>query len=195
MIEDPRQTRTRAALGDALIRLLASSPLDSISVAALCREAGVHRTTFYGHAAGVEEFAVDFLTRDLDVVATVDPSDGSGIDLSRYRTALVTLLEHVAAERALYRPLLRSRWGGSLRTAIDGRLRERFLLALDVFASTGLPGIPAARDETAAFLTGALVGVIDVWAASDDQDAEACADRVLALMPRWWPISPEVAAV
>lgn len=194
MSEDPRQTRTRAALGDALMRLLASSPLDAISVAAICREAGVHRTTFYGHAGGVEEFAVDVLSRDLDVIAAVDPSDGSGIDMSRYRTALVTLLEHVAAERAVYRPLLRSRWGGSLRTAIDGRLRERFLLALDVFASTGVPGVPTERDESAAFFSGALVGVIDVWSSSDDQDAEACADRMLSLMPRWWPISSETVA-
>lgn len=191
MIEDPRQTRTRAALGDALMRLLANAPLDSISVASLCREAGVHRTTFYGHAGGVEEFAVDYLTRDLDLVATVDSTAGPGIDFSRYRTALITLLQHVADERALYRPLLNSRWGGSLRAAIDGRLRERFLIALDVFRASNVIGIPDQRSETVAFLTGALVGMIASWAASDDEDAVAAADRVLALMPAWWPVEPE----
>lgn len=173
------------------MRLLASSPLDSISVAALCREAGVHRTTFYGHAAGVEEFAVDFLTRDLDLVTAVESPSGPGIDLSRYRTALITLLQHVADERALYRPLLTSRWGGSLRAAIDGRLRERFLIALDVFRAANIVGIPDHRAETVAFLTGALVGMITSWAASDDDDVVAAADRVLALMPAWWPVEPE----
>jgi len=191
VIEDPRQARTRAALSDALMRLLASSPLDSISVAALCREAGVHRTTFYGHAAGVEEFAVDFLTRDLDLVTAVESPSGPGIDLSRYRTALITLLAHVADERALYRPLLQSRWGGSLRAAIDGRLRERFLIALDVFRASNVVGVPDQRTEAVAFLTGALVGMIASWAASDDVDAVAAADRVLALMPAWWPIEPK----
>ncbi|MFJ4223451.1 TetR/AcrR family transcriptional regulator [Microbacterium sp. NPDC089695] len=190
MNDDPRHARTRTALGDALLRLLASAPLDAITVASLCREAGVHRTTFYGHAAGVEEFAVEFLTRDLDAVATVDPEQG-GIDLQRYRTALVTILEHVAAERTLYRSLLQSRWAGSLRAAIDARLRGRFILALDVFASTGAASVPARRDEVAAFLSGALVGAIDVWSAGEDTDARAGADRILALMPTWWPLQPD----
>ena len=185
---DPRQERTRAALGDALLRMLENAPLDTITVASLCREAGVHRTTFYGHAQGVEEFAVDFLTRDLDAVATVDAASSPGSDLTPYRDALVTLLEHVVEERRLFRPLLRSRWAGALRAAIEARLRVRFLIALDVFAASGVPEIPSEREEVAAFLSGALVGMIDAWASSDDQDAGAAADRILSLMPRWWPL-------
>lgn len=190
MNDDPRHARTRTALGDALLRLLATAPLDAITVASLCREAGVHRTTFYGHATSVEEFAVEFLTRDLDSVATVDPAQ-AGLDLQHYRTALVTILEHVAAERTLYRSLLQSRWSGALRAAIDARLRGRFLLALDVFATTGAAAVPDERDEVAAFLSGALVGAIDVWSGSDDTDAHAGADRILSLMPVWWPLHPD----
>ena len=185
MSVDPRQVRTRARLTTALLRLLEDGPLASISVARLCEAAGVHRTTFYKHANSIEAFAVDVVTRELDAVATVIPSDTD--PLESYRRTMVDVLEHVAGERALYRPLLMSQWGGALRTAIDVRMQTRVRIALDVFVAQGI-AVPPNREEIIAFVSGALVGTITLWALSDDTDAEAWAARTQALMPAWWPV-------
>lgn len=46
---DLRVIKTKKALHQALLRLLRTNTLESISVSALCREAGVNRGTFYLH--------------------------------------------------------------------------------------------------------------------------------------------------
>lgn len=118
MTEDPRQTRTREALAAAMLRLAADSTLTSISVASLCKEAGVHRTTFYGHASSLEEFAVDVLSRDVDILSTVDfdPSD----PVPAYQQAMVALLDHLLQKREIFRTLLASPLGRRTEDEIGG---------------------------------------------------------------------------
>ncbi|MEU8579315.1 TetR/AcrR family transcriptional regulator [Streptomyces abikoensis] len=57
--EDPRATRTRAKLRQALLEACADHPLAQVSVAALVRRAEAGRATFYLHYAGLEALAVD----------------------------------------------------------------------------------------------------------------------------------------
>lgn len=184
MAEDPRQIRTRAALTAALLRLLEGESFAAIGVARLCLEAGVHRTTFYKHAASIEEFAVDVVTRELDTVSTITESETDSFAV--YGRTMVDVLVHVAGERSLYRPLLESQWGGALRGAIDQRMQERVRIALDVFERAGAD-VPDNRDEVAAFVSGGLVGIIVLWALSDETDAIGWGARTQALMPEWWP--------
>lgn len=49
MKENQRITLTRRLLREALLQLLSEKPLEKISVSALCRTAGINRTTFYHH--------------------------------------------------------------------------------------------------------------------------------------------------
>ncbi len=49
MKENQRIALTRRLLRDALLELLREMPLEKISVCALCRKAGINRTTFYHH--------------------------------------------------------------------------------------------------------------------------------------------------
>lgn len=197
--EDPRQTRTRAALRSALVRLLARSPLADITVAELCREASVHRTTFYGHADGVESFAVELVTRDIDEASTVGvPAQeaDSPATAGRYLSSLDDTLRLVIAERTVFRSLFSSGLRAAVRAGIEQRLRHHATLALDVFAAQGLPGVPGdgpARAEAAAFIAGALSGVIEAWAQGDETDADAAGRRILRLMPSWWPAPPSPA--
>ncbi|MDY0909933.1 TetR/AcrR family transcriptional regulator [Microbacterium sp. CFBP9034] len=193
MREDPRQTRTREALGSALVRLLQVQPLDELSVAALCREAGVHRTTFYGHADGVDTFAVAWFTRDIDDLSAVAPAAESPRDVAgEYLHALRATLQHVAAQRTVFRAMFASGSRGALRSALEERLRSRAALAIDVLDAHGAAGLPSggrARVEASAFIAGGLVGVIEAWTQESDDDADAAGARVLALMPRWWPLA------
>lgn len=49
MTEDPRALRSRALLHFAVRDLLLTEGMAGLSVASLCRRAGLHRTTFYQH--------------------------------------------------------------------------------------------------------------------------------------------------
>jgi len=191
--EDPRQRRTRESLGAALARLLAVSQLDDVSVAELCREAGVHRTTFYAHADSVHDFALAEFSRSIDRLSEVpvEPGEESSAHVAaRYFASLQEVLRHVLDDRAAYRALFGSSTRGVFRGALEDRLRTRARLAIDVWADGAVPGAPT-RDsdkaEAAAFISGALVGVIEVWARSEDDDADAAAIRFTRLMPMWWP--------
>ena len=42
-----QQARRKEALGNSLLVLLRKEPLEKITVDQICREAGVHRSTFY----------------------------------------------------------------------------------------------------------------------------------------------------
>ena len=184
--------RTRAALTDALLRLLERMPIDAITVAALCREAGVHRTTFYGHAPSVHAFALMVATQDLDRLAVVTAGANETPEhlAERYLDSLVRVLEHVAEERTGYRALFGSSSRGVFRAALDERMRHRARIALDVWRAKRIPGAPmsdTALEEAAAFIAGGLVGAIEAWAMGDETDAAASAARIAALMPAWWP--------
>jgi AcrR family transcriptional regulator len=188
---DPRQARTSAALRAALVRLLGRRALDTITVSELCREAAVHRTTFYRHAERVDAFAVSVFSAELDALSDVRPtSTDAAAAATDYLAALRRTLEHLAAHRPIFRALFASSARGAFRAAVEDRLRHRARLALELFADAGVPGAPSdprALTETAAFIAGAMVGVLDVWTQEEDADADAATSRLLALMPRWWP--------
>ncbi len=47
--EDYRKHNTRKALFDTVFRLLENEQIDKLSVVDICKEANIHRTTFYSH--------------------------------------------------------------------------------------------------------------------------------------------------
>ncbi|WP_164863648.1 TetR/AcrR family transcriptional regulator [Agromyces sp. LHK192] len=190
---DPRQIRTRELLAEALTRLLERKTLDEVTVAELCREAAVHRTTFYGHFDSVAEFALQEFSQSIDRIAEVDvdPRAERPVDVSRrYVDSMRDILTLVADERAGYRTLLGSSTRGVFRIALEERLRERARLALEVWRDQDVPGAPRtddAMDRAAAFIAGALVGIIETWSSSDETDAATAAEEVGSLLPGWWP--------
>jgi AcrR family transcriptional regulator len=193
MTGDPRLVRTRELLSATLRALLLERPLSNISVSLLCREAGVHRTTFYGHAASVHQFAVAEFSADIDRLTTVpvQPSaETPGHVAARYRGSLLNVLTHVAGDRPSHRSLFASDSSGAFRAALESVLRPHADTALRVFEELNVAGAPetdAARAEASAFIAGAIVGTIDAWARSDEQDAAAASVRITQLMPGWWP--------
>ncbi len=60
---DNRTKITRAAIKDGMLDLMAKTPFQFITVAALCREAGVGRATFYTHYTGLMD-VIDELADD-----------------------------------------------------------------------------------------------------------------------------------
>lgn len=78
---DKRTFITRSAVKDGMLELLSRSGFNSITVSALCREAGVGRATFYTHYSGLTD-VLDELADDAIQVTSRPPVSGySGITL------------------------------------------------------------------------------------------------------------------
>lgn len=124
---DPRTRRTRAALGRAMAQMVVDAPLAQVSVAGLCRTAGVHRTTFYKHFRTVTELAGAVLGALFD---RIDALDAGGDSMAW----LEDLLDHAASRRGAYVALIGPDGDPTLSRAVTDRLvgaAARSLLPLE----------------------------------------------------------------
>lgn len=62
---DRRAVRTRAALTDAFVHLLDTTPYPKITISAIAREAGVNRKTFYLHYPSVDDLLRDLVRQSI----------------------------------------------------------------------------------------------------------------------------------
>ena len=186
--EDPRAKRSRRRLREALMSMLAREDLLEIGVAELCREAGVHRTTFYGHYDSVGELAADVYASIIDEASVVDPPAGTPLPdaAEAYLRAAETILVAAGNERDAVRTLL----GTSVSLTFRRRLRDYFLrratIAIDVLRDGGYD-VPQDTEVEAAFIAGGVVSSIELWVSTDHDDITAFARRMIDSMPAWWP--------
>ena len=185
---DRRAERTRAALRDALLARLGSQDLDGLTVAGLCRAAGVHRTTFYGHYDTTESFAVGVLADLVDEAASVTGlDDGSVGEIAEsYYATLGGMLDLLDRRRGVYRALFRSSMGSAFREALRTVLRRHLALALAVLGGHGL-GPPGQRDLVAAFLSGALASALEAFVEGPPKEIDGEVRAMFDLFPPWWP--------
>ncbi|MFF2729796.1 TetR/AcrR family transcriptional regulator C-terminal domain-containing protein [Streptomyces sp. NPDC058008] len=166
---DPRSRRSRRALQEALLTLLADQELGEITVSRVTRRAGTSRSTFYDHYTDVHELAAEACTAQFDELLAAAPvfagrpaPDGQG------RTnPLSQLFTHVAAHARLYDALLGPE--GSAR--VINHLHHRIAIAF--FVNRSAPADPDRThatdpdeiplDPAAAFHAGALIGVVMDW--------------------------------
>lgn len=114
---DRRTQRTRQALTDALINLLASKHYDAISIKDIVEQANVGRSTFYAHYQTKDDLLKSSFGRMLDMflqqVAPSETSQGLNLDTTM-------LFRHAQGHFEIYRTLI---WGsGSDLLTKDGHL-------------------------------------------------------------------------
>lgn len=114
---DPRTRRTRAALGRAMAEMVVEAPLAQVSVAGLCRTAGVHRTTFYKHFRTITELAGAVLGELFERIDALDV-DGDRV------AWLEDLLDHAGSQRRAYAALIGPDGDPTLSRAVTERLVE-----------------------------------------------------------------------
>lgn len=155
-----RKERTRRALLDGALELLADRSLAGLSLREVARTAGIVPTAFYRHFASMDELGVALVEDGMRMLrrmlreARRDPSPRDA------HTSLDILVRRVQAEEAQFRFLSRERYGGvtEVRRTIASELR--------VFASElsiDLGRVPELREWTAADLDMAadlIVGVM-----------------------------------
>ena len=186
--EEPRTARTREALEAGLWELLREHELAEISVSALCKVAGVHRTTFYGHHRNIFDFAASVYAGLVDRLGTVDLDQrGTGRTVAEigelYVESIRQILQHTKDEQRVYRALFHTE---AFLGVLVENLRMRFVLAMDVWQAHGvLPDLDP--EATAGYLGGAYASWFEQWVISDDDDVEAWLGSLRNLLPVWWP--------
>lgn len=184
--QDPRGLRTRAALHGALLQLIEEKEIAQITVSELCREADIHRTTFYKHYADVPDFVRQQFAGILDdLIGLPLNSRFSYEDTPRiYREAATRVFAAVVQDRSVYRRLLGPGGDpGSQRALLDG-LNARFTSA----AENCLRFTDARVDPRAAgaAMAGAALSLAERLAHGDSDDVVAAVDAWLCCLPGWF---------
>jgi AcrR family transcriptional regulator len=186
---EPRALRSRALILDAVRTGLADTPLDQMTVSEVCRRAGVHRVTFYGHWPDVRAAAADAFAEVIDSIASIDEADVAGAtapaDLAaRYEAALEAQLVEIRDRRDIYRALTES---PAFSDRLFAALEERARLAVNALVELGV-AVPGARSGiAAAHLAGGVVAATARWARTDGEDLDAAVAEFVAQLPGWWP--------
>lgn len=122
-----RKQRTRQALLDAALGLLADRGFAGLSLREVARQAGIVPTAFYRHFASMEELGVVLVEESMRTLrrmirqARTDPATYS----DAINASVRTLHQHVRAHENHFRFLVRERYGGPdpVRRAIRAELR------------------------------------------------------------------------
>lgn len=196
-LAEPRAARTHESLTTALFDLLRRHDLTEISISELCRTAGVHRTTFYGHYADIYAFASDSFARMLDDLADVAELDGGDYDGSAsdapvdveaitaaYTSSISAILVHILEHRSAYRMMFGTRVDAGFRRDLHQRLLRHASLAVSNWRRLGLAD-DLDGPTAAAFIAGGSVGVFEEWAMSDDTDVAARTADIVGTADAW----------
>ena len=95
---DRRAAVTRSMIKDAMLELLRREAFDAVSVAELCREAGVGRATFYTHYTGLMD-VIDELADD--AIGEAESRSTSSFEQLEYLAEQAAEMESAAELKAL----------------------------------------------------------------------------------------------
>lgn len=185
---DRRTVRTVAAIEKAVREALREIPLDDLTVAEVCRRAGVGRPSFYTHFASIPELVAGILTAEVDdslPIPDVELMATERIE-PELRENFTAALELVARDRDLYRAALASASSGVVRGALEQALGTRVHNIIRIWQERGIVG-DVDLAVAVPFATGGITRAIEAWAFDDATDARARADAITEQMPRWWP--------
>ena len=122
-----RKERTRQALLDAALHLLADRGFASLSLREVAKEAGVVPTAFYRHFTSMDDLGVALVGESMRTLrgmirsARSQAASSSGI----IQASVATLQQHVRANTEHFRFVVRQRYGGAgpVRDAVTAELR------------------------------------------------------------------------
>ncbi|MEV0387354.1 TetR/AcrR family transcriptional regulator [Nonomuraea sp. NPDC050643] len=164
--DDPRAQRTRARLKAAVLELAAQQELATITMSALAKRAEVNRATVYLHYPDVDALVTDAMEDAVAAVARAAALCPLDAPRGRAPEPLAELFEHVAVNATMYARMLgphgSARFAARMRERLTGELARRFTAGS---RPGGWDDVPA--DVHAAYLAGALVGVIAHCAAGE----------------------------
>ena len=159
---DARIRQTREALRKALLRLLASRPLQRISIRDIAAAAGVGYNTFFRHHTSKEALLKEIVTEELSQLIALSVTT---LDASNSLEASRALCRFVAEHDTLWSTLLT---GGAANT-----LRDEFIRLLRETAPSRISS--TARLPADIGIKLVAVGTVELlawWLAQDERIAE-----------------------
>lgn len=174
---DRRVQRTRRALREALIALLAERGWDDLTVQDLCDRADIGRSTFYLQFRSKEDL-LDGSLADLreGLVQQARAAGEGGVGTLHFVRGL---LAHVDEQRKLFRSLIGRRSGH----AVQARFRDMVVrLVEDDLA--GIADKSWHRDAAARYVAGALFELLVWWADARPAPAAEEVERLLGQLTR-----------
>lgn len=158
---DRRSLRTRIALRDALLELIAERGWDDIAVQDVCERANIGRSTFYLHYPNKDALlqgGLEGLQAELQRQARAwsDNASPSTEALEGFHFAL-GLIEHVHEQRKVFRGMIGRRSG----YVVQQRFREMVIRLITVELSESTGSFP--RGAVARWLAGAFVELLSWW--------------------------------
>lgn len=187
-----RKQRTRQALLDAALRLLADRSLASLSLREVAREVGIVPTAFYRHFASMDDLGVALVEESMRTLRTMIREARGQRASEAIRGSVAVLVRQVHARDAHFRFLVRERYGGTpaVRRAIGLELRLiGSELAIDLGRFPGLEKCAADDLRIAAdLMVGAMLNVVmallevDPHHVEDEEGVIAVAEKQLRLI-------------
>ena len=158
---DRRSLRTRNALRDALIELIAERGWDDIAVQDLCERANVGRSTFYSHYPNKDALlqgGLDNLKAELQAQARVRSDKAPAVSevWSGFRFGL-GLIEHAHQQRKVFRGLIGRRSG----YVVQQRFREMVIRLVSDELPPSSSGLP--REALARWVAAGFVELVGWW--------------------------------
>ncbi len=153
---DRRVRRTRAALRDALLDLMAERGYDAVTVQDIIDRADVGRSTFYNHYTDKDQLLRDGFA---DLRSIVSPPPGSGT--RRPLGFSLPLLRHVHDQRRLVRALFGHRGGTPVVRRIESMLVG--IVREDLAEHTAGQPTRVPLDALARCVVGAHLALMEWW--------------------------------
>ena len=163
---DPRVVRTRALLKQALLGLLRENDWGEITVASLCRRAGVARSSFYEHFTVKAEVLDDLFVEKL---AEIEISADAGPRLA----TLDWLVDHANEAPDFFAGAMAGRRGDALAPRFVAALARRLEQELSA------RGIPEAMPKAAFVIGGAVAYLLATKDADPGTQLQRLAARLL----------------
>ncbi len=161
---DRRVRYTKQILLNALLELLKSKPVEDITVSELCREADVHRNTFYYHYNSPVDLYNEILKALTDGVLSIIEAY---LDTADYEGFLRTIAELAYSYRPLLKYFFLERGDLSFLDPIITQTQERVI----AFWKLRYPQVPMEELKYLHnYITGGTLLLIRTWARDGFQD-------------------------
>jgi len=192
---DPRFLRSREALRKTIYEMASRRSITEISVAELCRAAGVTRDTFYRHASSPTNLLSDLLVEDIETVTNdFRLREDDDLPIRGFAAAERALLGHVATHAAVYRTAMQPHLIAPLRDNLERIIRmvlEEHLLEHPEVRPKGVDANDAAASRLlASYASSGTVGAIESWLRESELDIDRGVRLILAASPQFWFESP-----
>lgn len=189
---DPRVARTREAIMAAVHRLLIEGKAgfsgtgdEPITVIDIVRTAGVSRSSFYSHFAGLDDVAAAILSEAFTSIRSLysqSLADAAADAYASMRLSQVRLVDHFVQNRGLYAALALQPLSAGIQSETVRAMTGEILAS---FAARDIPS--AVRPDIAAtYIANAAVGLLYAWLRGEvEASAEELVDNLMSLMPAW----------